>query len=112
MLVRCVNIRIISSTIDDGPCLGERTGEKGEGPYEFLKYSEVLKKAHDFGSGLVQIGIPPGQKSHVGIYGKNGTSWVVAALSCDAYSRVSVPLYDTLGPQAVEHIINEGQPLL
>ena len=93
---------------DDGPCFGERTGEKGEGPYKFLKYSEVLKKCHDFGAGLAQIGIPPGQSSHVGIYGRNCTSWVVASLACDAFSRVSVPLYDTLGPEAVEHIINEG----
>ena len=93
---------------DDGPCLGERSGEAGEGPYEFLKYSQVLQRAHDFGAGLEQIGLPLGQKGHLGIYSLNCINWTMAALSCDAYSRVVVPLYATLGREAIAHIINEG----
>lgn len=92
----------------DGPCLGEREGPKGEGPYSFICYSEVLKRAHELGAGLAQLGIPPGQKSFVGIYSRNCTNWVVTALSCDAYSRVVVPLYDTLGPKAVAYAVNQG----
>jgi long-chain acyl-CoA synthetase len=93
----------------DGPCLGERIGPKGEGPYEFLKYSEVLARAHNFGAGLVKIGVPIGQKSFVGIYSRNCTNWVIASLSCDAYSRVVVPLYDTLGPKAVAYAVNQSE---
>lgn len=93
---------------DDGPCLGERTGEQGEGPYEFIKYSQVLKRAHDLGAGLEQIGLPLGQQGRLGIYSQNCINWTMAALSCDAYSRVVVPLYPTLGKEAIAHIINEG----
>ena len=95
-------------SLDDGPCLGERRGPKGEGPYEFLKYSEILKRAHNFGAGLVNIGVPTGQKSFIGIYSRNCINWVVTSLSCDAYSRVVVPLYDTLGPKAVAFAVNQG----
>ena len=56
----------------------------------------------------MKIGIPIGQKSFVGIYSRNCTNWVVASLSCDAYSRVVVPLYDTLGPKAVAYAVNQG----
>ena len=92
----------------DGPCLGEREGPKGEGPYRFIRYSEVLNRAHKLGAGLARLGIPPGQNSFVGIYSRNCTNWVVTALSCDAYSRVVVPLYDTLGPKAVAYAVNQG----
>ncbi len=34
--------------------------------------------------------------------------WVVTEQSCSCYSRVVVPLYDTLGPDAVTYIINLG----
>lgn len=84
-------------------------GPKGEGPYKFISYSEVLKRAHELGAGLANLGIPPGQKSFVGIYSRNCTNWVVTALSCDAYSRVVVPLYDTLGPTAVAYAVNQGR---
>ena len=99
-------------SLDDGPCLGERRGPKGEGPYEFLKYSEILKRAHNFGAGLVNIGVPTGQKSFIGIYSRNCINWVVTSLSCDAYSRVVVPLYDTLGPKAVAFAVNQGKALV
>lgn len=44
----------------------------------------------------------------MGIYSRNCTNWVITALSCDAYSRVVVPLYDTLGPKAVAYAVNQG----
>ena len=37
--------------------------------------------------------------------------WVVVEQSCNSFSRVLVPLYDTLGPEAVSYIVNQGEPL-
>ena len=34
--------------------------------------------------------------------------WVVTEQSCNYFSRVSVPLYDTLGTEALVHILNQG----
>ena len=35
--------------------------------------------------------------------------WVVTEQGCNCYSRVLVPLYDTLGSEAVVYIINQGE---
>lgn len=51
------------------------------------------------GSGLLRFGLAPHQT--VGIYSVNCTAWVTVAEACSAYSMVSVPLYDTLGPDSV-----------
>lgn len=34
--------------------------------------------------------------------------WVLVDAACHAYSMVSVPLYDTLGPDTVEYIANHA----
>ena len=37
--------------------------------------------------------------------------WVVVEQSCNSFSRVLVPLYDTLGAETVSYIVNQGEPL-
>ena len=37
------------------------------------------------------------QGSRVGFYAKNCAEWVIGAEACNAYSMLSVALYDTLG---------------
>ena len=50
----------------DGDCLGVRGV-----PYKFMKYSEVEERFTAFGSGLIKLGIKPGQETFVGICPKN-----------------------------------------
>jgi long-chain acyl-CoA synthetase len=89
----------------NGPCLGWRVGP--DHPYQWLSYQEVEDAATQFGAGLVQLGVETGQDSFVGAYARNSPEWVVAEQSCNYYSRVLVPLYDTLGAEAVAYIINQ-----
>lgn len=35
--------------------------------------------------------------------------WIISELACYTYSMVVVPLYDTLGPDAIRFIINTGK---
>lgn len=42
-----------------------------------------------------------------GLYCKNRYEWVVTEQACNAYGGVVVPLYDTLGEQAVTYILNQ-----
>ena len=35
--------------------------------------------------------------------------WIISELACYTYSMVVVPLYDTLGPDAIRYIINKGK---
>jgi len=45
----------------------------------------------------------------MGIFSRNRPEWVIAEQAANAYSMVVVPLYDTLGQEAIEHILNEAQ---
>ena len=42
----------------------------------------------------------------VGIYGKNSEEWVMVDLACLCSDVTSVTLYDTLGVESTEYIIN------
>ncbi|GFP84010.1 long chain acyl-coa synthetase 7 peroxisomal [Phtheirospermum japonicum] len=44
----------------------------------------------------------------VGLYFVNRPEWLVVDHACSAYSFVTVPLYDTLGPEAVKYIVNHA----
>ena len=91
---------------DDGRCLGWRDGPGL--PYQWLNYNEALLRAHNFGSGLVNLGLSPGTETLVGIYAQNCVEWVLAEQSLYHYSMVVVPLYDTYGPEACSYILEHG----
>ncbi|XP_019856159.1 PREDICTED: long-chain-fatty-acid--CoA ligase 1-like [Amphimedon queenslandica] len=91
---------------NDGHCLGWR--ETKTSPYQWLTYSEVEERFMNFGSGLSKIGVAAGQETFLGVYSSNCIEWTIIEQSCHAYSRIVVALYDTLGPEAVAHIINQA----
>ncbi|KAG6648036.1 hypothetical protein I3843_07G118500 [Carya illinoinensis] len=77
------------------------------GPYVWKTYKEVYDEVRDIGSALRASGAEPG--SRVGIYGSNCPQWVTAMEACNAHSLVCVPLYDTLGPGAVNFILDHAE---
>eukprot|EP00898_Chlorokybus_atmophyticus_P002686 jgi/Chlat1/3418/Chrsp23S03748 len=91
------------------PCLGTRQiGQDGTaGAYKWMTYGEAGEQRTACGSGFMQHGIRPGGK--VGLYLQNCAEWVLAEQACNAYSMVSVPLYDTLGPDVVKYICNHAE---
>ncbi|XP_072312401.1 long-chain-fatty-acid--CoA ligase 5 [Eucyclogobius newberryi] len=89
----------------NGPCLGYR---KPGRPYQWLKYKEVSDRAEHLGSGLLHKGLKPGSNTFIGIFAQNRPEWIIGELSCYTYSMVVVPLYDTLGPEALVFIIERA----
>uniref|UniRef100_A0AAR2KU56 Arachidonate--CoA ligase n=1 Tax=Pygocentrus nattereri TaxID=42514 RepID=A0AAR2KU56_PYGNA len=87
----------------DGPCLGSRLPNQ---PYKWLSYKEVMTRAEHLGSGLLSQGCRPNSDQLIGVFAQNRPEWIIAELSCYTYSMVVVPLYDTLGPDAIRYIIN------
>ena len=77
------------------------------GKYVWETYSEASSTSRAIGSGLLALGIPAG--AHVGIYSVNCREWVLCDLACHAFSMVDVPLYDTLGADAVSYITNHAE---
>uniref|UniRef100_A0A8C6EED6 Long-chain-fatty-acid--CoA ligase n=1 Tax=Moschus moschiferus TaxID=68415 RepID=A0A8C6EED6_MOSMO len=90
---------------DNGPCLGYR---KPNQPYRWLSYKQVSDRAEYLGSCLLHKGYKPSQESFVGIFAQNRPEWVISEFACYTYSMVAVPLYDTLGAEAVIYVVNKA----
>uniref|UniRef100_A0A8C3LA44 Long-chain-fatty-acid--CoA ligase n=1 Tax=Chrysolophus pictus TaxID=9089 RepID=A0A8C3LA44_CHRPC len=89
----------------NGNCLGYR---KPNQPYQWLTYKQVLDRAQHLGSGLLQKGCKPSPDQFIGIFAQNRPEWIISEYACYTYSMVAVPLYDTLGPDAILYIVNKA----
>ncbi|KAA0709774.1 Long-chain-fatty-acid--CoA ligase 1 [Triplophysa tibetana] len=90
---------------DNGPCLGSRKPKK---PYEWLSYAEVVERAELLGSAFLQKGHSKDGDPYIGIFSQNRPEWTISELACYTYSLISVPLYDTLGTEAISYIIDKA----
>lgn len=94
-------------TFRDCRYLGTRFHADGTiGDYKWMTYGEASTSRTAIGSGLIFHGIPEGAR--IGLYFINRPEWIIVDHACSAYSYVSVPLYDTLGPDAVQFIVNHA----
>ncbi|KAJ2711081.1 medium-chain fatty acid-CoA ligase faa2 [Coemansia spiralis] len=93
----------------DAPCLGfrPRNADNKPGPYEWLTFGQVKDRATAIGSGLARLGLGPG--ASVGIFSSNCVEWSLVEHACYIYNLVSVPMYDTLGTEAVAHMTAEAE---
>ncbi|NXL47997.1 ACSL5 ligase, partial [Podilymbus podiceps] len=89
----------------NGNCLGYR---KPNQPYQWLTYQQVLDRAQHLGSGLLQKGCKPTSDQFIGIFAQNRPEWIISEYACYTYSMVAVPLYDTLGSEAIVYIVNKA----
>lgn len=90
------------------PMLGRRQIiDSKAGPYAWYTYQEVYDAAIRIGSAIRSRGVNPGD--HCGIYGSNCPEWITAMEACNSQSMPYIPLYDTLGPNAIEFIINHAE---
>ena len=97
------------SKYGDNPCLGMRLkGADGTvGDYKWLTYREVSEKVVAVSSGLVGEGVVA--QNTVGVFGANCPEWMMAMQACNRANIACVPLYDTLGENAVEYILNHAE---
>ncbi|KAK9919832.1 hypothetical protein M0R45_028407 [Rubus argutus] len=87
--------------------LGTRVRNDGTvGEYTWMTYGEAAAAREALGSGLVLNGIQKG--ACVGLFFINRPEWVIVDNVCSAYSFISVPLYDTLGPDAVKYVVSHA----
>ncbi|XP_061643760.1 long-chain-fatty-acid--CoA ligase 1-like isoform X1 [Phyllopteryx taeniolatus] len=90
---------------NNGPFLGSR---KPKGPYEWMSYQEVMERTENLGSAFLHNGHSKATDPNIGIFSQNRPEWTITELACYAYSLVSVPLYDTLGAEAINYIIDKA----
>ncbi|GMF18703.1 unnamed protein product [Phytophthora fragariaefolia] len=100
-------------SIENGarPLYGRRAVDPATGragAFEWLSYNEVKTRTERVASGLQTVGAL-GRQDVVGVFSKNQLEWCLVAHACDRMSYVLVPLYDTLGPDAVPFIVNHTE---
>jgi long-chain acyl-CoA synthetase len=92
------------------PCLGHRPispTDGSAGPYVWESYGSVLSRATHLSAALSTTLAPapvsPGDA--VGVYGSNAPAWMLAMQACNRTGARCVPLYDTLGDEAVRFVL-------
>ncbi|KAF1319367.1 Long-chain-fatty-acid-coa ligase, partial [Globisporangium splendens] len=91
------------------PCYGTRKMANGvAGEYEWVTYGQVKTRTDAIASGLAAAtGLK--RQDMVGIFSKNRMEWCLTSHATDRMAYVLVPLYDTLGPDAVPYIVNHTE---
>ncbi|KAK8450215.1 hypothetical protein SEVIR_7G332200v4 [Setaria viridis] len=101
------NFEYAVDTFRDCRYLGTRIRADGTiGDYKWMTYGEASTSRTAVGSGLIYHGVLEGAR--IGLYFINRPEWIIVDHACASYSYVSVPLYDTLGPDAVQFIVNHA----
>lgn len=96
-------------------CLGHRPYDpvtKTFGAYHWQNYETIHRRRKNLGAGLVhlhrQAGIT-GKNYGVGLWCQNRPEWQITDLACMSQSLYTVSIYDTLGPDTTEYIVNHAQ---
>ncbi|KAK7208553.1 hypothetical protein BZA70DRAFT_54060 [Myxozyma melibiosi] len=79
-------------------------------PFIWESYGRVAERRTDLGSGLLRVakdvGVQQRDKFGVAIFSPNRPEWAITDLALHAYNLYGVTLYDSLGPEASEFILN------
>lgn len=95
-------------------CLGHRPYDpvkKAFGPYVWQNYETVQTRRKNFGAGLVHLHRKVGvtDRSYgIGLWCQNRPEWQITDLACMSQSLYTVSIYDTLGPDTTEYIVNHA----
>lgn len=91
-------------------------GTLKNGAYSWRSYKESLDRAKAFGSGLCELSLDPIKveyqdlKMHfMALYSKNREEIALAEFACVFYGWTSLPLYDTLGAEALDFILEQTE---
>ncbi|EGG20097.1 fatty acyl-CoA synthetase [Cavenderia fasciculata] len=80
---------------------------KTRGPYQWITYKDAAKRAENVGFALFNQGIQKGDR--IGIFSINRPEWVISDMGSMNHGIVPVALYATLGPNAIEYVINHAE---
>jgi long-chain acyl-CoA synthetase len=95
------------------PFLGHRpwiSAKKAFGRYEWQDYETIQQRRTAFGAGLVELHTTEGVtgKYGVGLWCQNRPEWAICDWGALSQSLYTVSLYETLGPETTEYIINHA----
>lgn len=84
--------------------------------YSWETYGEVKEIASHIGSGIINLGLTEEKAQYqdfkikfISIYSKNTREWYLVDIANVLYGLTTMPLYDTLGEEATDHMFNETE---
>lgn len=83
-------------------------GSKVNGDWKFYSTEEIRSYAKKLSSGLLQLGIKPGDKVGIVVY-KNRPEWLIADLAIQYIGAIGIPMYPTISIREYEYIMNESE---
>eukprot|EP00347_Sterkiella_histriomuscorum_P005970 403354567 len=95
--------------------LGTRNYYKEGAPYEWKTYGEIFEASQNFAKGLQALELCPSheedgkQFAFLGVHSKNREEWAIAGLGCLSSDVTIVPVYESLGADALGFIINQTE---
>ncbi|TMW62913.1 hypothetical protein Poli38472_005531 [Pythium oligandrum] len=97
----------------DHPCLGVQPIVAGEArPFEWLTYDQVGTRVVNLASGMMHFELLPRNAERqrmIAIYMKNSIDWIIAEQAAYSFGTVVVALYDSLGADSAEFILNQTE---
>ncbi|KAI9886061.1 MAG: Peroxisomal membrane protein pex16 [Watsoniomyces obsoletus] len=103
-----------ANRLPSNKCLGHRPYDpvsKTFGDYIWIDYKTVQQRRNDVGAGFVELhrraGVT-GDKYGIGLWCQNRPEWQITDIACMSQSLFTVSIYDTLGPDVAEYIINHA----
>eukprot|EP00914_Ancora_sagittata_P016313 GHVO01032513.1.p1 GENE.GHVO01032513.1~~GHVO01032513.1.p1 ORF type:complete len:836 (+),score=159.96 GHVO01032513.1:362-2869(+) len=104
----------------DGPMIGtrEKLDDGSLGRYKWRSYLTCKNLAVQLGSGILNEALCPPkvfpdelaegarEMRMVGVFSKNREEWLLLELAANAFGLTLVPLYETLGNEALEYILD------
>jgi long-chain acyl-CoA synthetase len=97
-------------------CFGVRnwntTSRNWEDKFDWITYGQVAERRKNFGAGLVEVHKRinyPKDKFPVGLWSQNRPEWQITDLGAASQSLYAVSLYETLGPDTTEYIVNHAE---
>uniref|UniRef100_K3WUV8 AMP-dependent synthetase/ligase domain-containing protein n=1 Tax=Globisporangium ultimum (strain ATCC 200006 / CBS 805.95 / DAOM BR144) TaxID=431595 RepID=K3WUV8_GLOUD len=96
----------------DLPCLGTRPIVNGEAQaYVWVTYAQVYTRVVNAGSGMMRLGLLSmvDTSRMIAIYMKNCMEWIIAEQAAYMFDAIAVALYDSLGPDSTEYILNQTE---
>ena len=85
-----------------------------ENKFVWMTNRQLEKAASNLGSGIMQMDFVKPMTEYqnhtikpIGIYSKDSPQWIISSSACSLYGLCPIPLYDTLGQQAMHFIVEE-----
>lgn len=72
-------------------------------PYTYNTYNELQEIVLDYGRGLVELGLTPGNKDRLHIFAATSHRWMKSFLAAQSQAIPVVTAYDTLGEKGLIH---------